>query len=249
MRWKRLKGKRRAVWAIVICTVLLIGAIELYFADYYPCGDEALRCLTSGEGVTVTENARWIAFDGPGTAAALAFYPGAKVAAEAYAPLMRRIAQLGVDACLLKPPRRIALLDIDGADRVVTEQPRERWYVGGHSLGGVAACMYAGRHPDRLSGVVLLAAYPTGKVPDALGLLSVRGSLDGVLNLSLYKKNRSNWPVNSREQVLKGGNHAGFGDYGPQKRDLSPTIPASEQWAETARLIAAFCLEGDASED
>jgi hypothetical protein len=40
--------------------------------------------------------------------------------------------------------------------------------------------------------------------------------------------------------VINGGNHAQFGNYGPQKGDGTATVSREEQQAETARLILDF---------
>ena len=52
----------------------------------------------------------------------------------------------------------------------------ERFYLVGHSLGGAAALVYAGRHPDRVAGLLLTGA--PGKVPAAQAEKIIR-SLEG----------------------------------------------------------------------
>ena len=39
---------------------------------------------------------------------------------------------------------------------------------------------------------------------------------------------------------IEGGNHAQFGNYGPQKGDLPATISAQDQQAQTVEAIANF---------
>ena len=39
---------------------------------------------------------------------------------------------------------------------------------------------------------------------------------------------------------IQGGNHAQFGNYGPQKGDLPATITAEEQQEQTALVIGEF---------
>ena len=45
---------------------------------------------------------------------------------------------------------------------------------------------------------------------------------------------------------IEGGNHAQFGNYGPQKGDLPATISAEEQQAQTVIAIEEFLGEADA---
>ena len=83
------------------------------------------------------------------------------------------------------------------------------------------------------NGVVLLAAYPIGPVEEPMLLLY--GSEDGVLNRERLSAAAEYGSV--EEHVLDGGNHAQFGNYGPQKGDGTPSITAEEQQDETVRLI------------
>ena len=47
-------------------------------------------------------------------------------------------------------------------------------------------------------------------------------------------------PKNTRRVVIKGGNHAGFGDYGIQAYDGERTISLEDQQSQTARHLVAF---------
>ena len=240
--------KHRKLWRVLlilaVCAGVVVIACTLYINDYYRAGDRALQILAVQDGdITISREKNWTAFDGPGEGVALAFYPGAKVEAAAYAPLMAEVARQGVDAFLLEPPLRLALLDIGAADRAMAIRPDARWFVGGHSMGGVAASFFAAMHPKSVAGVVLLASYPASGLSDEVRLLSICGDRDGVLNLANYEKSRPLWPKDSREHVIEGGNHAGFGDYGPQRGDGTADITPEEQQVQAAGLIAAFCLE------
>ena len=114
-----------------------------------------------------------------------------------------------------------------------------RWYIGGHSLGGAMAASYATSHAGELDGLVLLAAYSTQNLSNSgLAVLSVYGSEDGVLDMEKYEQYRSNLPADTVEVVIDGGCHAGFGRYGAQDGDGTPTISSNEQIARTAEEIA-----------
>ena len=128
-------------------------------------------------------------------------------------------------------PFRLAIFGLNAAERVMKEHASDRWYIGGHSLGGAMSAVFAEKHD--LDGVILLAAYPTGPVEEPILLL--RGSEDGVLNLDRISNASEFGDV--KEYVLDGGNHAQFGNYGPQKGDGVPAITAEEQQEETVRLI------------
>lgn len=66
------------------------------------------------------------------------------------------------------------------------------------------------------------------------------GLQDEVLNIHHYENSMSFMPDNFTEDVIEGGNHAQFGDYGKQKGDGEAEIPAKEQWDETVTAIVDF---------
>lgn len=73
-----------------------------------------------------------------------------------------------------------------------------------------------------------------------LRVYSTYGSKDGVLNREKYEADRTNLPQDTTETVIDGGCHAGFGSYGAQKSDGTPTISAKEQQRQTADALAAW---------
>ena len=199
--------------ALLLAAVIL--AWYLYTADCYRADGIALQAMTSDEIRIERSDYGWY-FDGP---------------SEAYAPLLSRLAENGIDVCLVKMPFRLAIFGLNAAERVMKEHASDRWYIGGHSLGGAMSAVFAEKHD--LDGVILLAAYPTGPVEEPILLL--HGSEDGVLNLDRVSSASEFGDV--KEYVLDGGNHAQFGNYGPQKGDGVPAITAEEQQEETVRLI------------
>ena len=152
-------------------------------------------------------------------------------------------------------PQRLAIFGIERATEVFTEklpdpsdytvwtQARERYghfYIGGHSLGGAMAANYAAKHPDKIEGLVLLAAYSSKPLPEDLSVLSVYGSEDGVLNRNKYEENKANLPADYQEIEIAGGNHAQFGNYGKQRGDGTASISAQEQQKATVDAILSF---------
>ena len=170
----------------------------------------------------------------------LIFYPGGKVAVEAYAPLMKSLAEEGITCVLLEMPLNLAVLDNDVAERIDEILPDvDRWYVGGHSLGGAMAASYAAEHVEEVEGLILLAAYSTKDLTNSgLDVISIYGSEDQVLNRQSYEENRKNLPDDAVEVIIEGGNHAQFGDYGVQEGDGTATIGGEEQLNQTTEKIA-----------
>lgn len=237
------KGKKRKIAAGILLLILvaMLSGSALYVNDYYHAEEFVTECITHPQGnVTVKEEKqKQIAFVPREPVAGLIFYPGGKVQYEAYAPLMEACAQRGILCVLVHMPGNLAVLDQNAADGIREQFPQiDRWYVGGHSLGGAMAASYAGKHADEFEGLVLLAAYATADLHETtLNVLSVYGSEDGVLNREKYQENRENLPTGFTELVIEGGCHAYFGSYGAQDGDGTPTISNQEQITQTADAI------------
>ncbi|MBQ6389852.1 MAG: alpha/beta hydrolase [Mogibacterium sp.] len=233
--------------------VILAGVIVVYFGTYYHADALAVETLHGTHDVSVAEITQegegvngWY-FDGPGTDSAMVFYPGAKVEASAYAPLMEKLSSNGIDCYLCDMPLNFALFGRHAAEtiRAGAMNSYEKWYIGGHSLGGVVAAMAADDAEEAggeaaWDGLVLLAAYPTEEL--STPTLSIFGTEDTVLNSGKYSKTKADglWPADFTEVVIRGGNHAQFGSYGEQKGDGISAINAEEQQKETADSISTW---------
>ena len=121
------------------------------------------------------------------------------------------------------------------------------WIVGGHSLGGVAACGYAGDAADKIEGVVLLASYPseTFRIDDKnLSVLSIYGTEDGLTTLDKIETSQQHLPERTRFVEIRGGNHTQFGWYGIndelQKGDNAASITRDEQHNQILKATVSF---------
>jgi len=242
---RRKMKKKPPMWAHVFIGIgtglLIFCAVGFgYLSIHYTAQDEALAVLSDHSGVSVSEIDGGYKIDSSGEKTAMIFYPGAKVDATAYLPLMQQIAESGIDCYLLKTPFRMPIFDKDAADRIIANNHYDTWLLSGHSMGGLIASSYAAEHADTVDGVVLLAAYPTKKLSDSLKLLSVYGTEDSVLEQDVYLHAKQYFPTDFTEKIIDGGNHAGFGNYGPQKGDGKATITAQDQQTQTAFAIRQF---------
>ena len=230
--------RRRLKWLIpVAALVLLAAAFLIYTGDYYHADGAAAAAFSSDGAVRVSRTDYGWFFDGPSDGRALVFYPGGKVEETAYAPLLRLFAENGMDVCLVSMPFRLAVFGMNKAADVMERYDYDRWYVGGHSLGGAMAAAYAAAHPERLDGLILLAAYPTKEIDGGLASVSVYGSEDRVLDLEKVAESRRYFTGPYSEYAIEGGNHAQFGSYGPQAGDGTASIAAEAQRAEAVRAV------------
>ncbi len=243
---KRIKVLIAILAAVIVITV---SAAVVYVNDCYRAQDVAAY-LESGGGVAVSgitnkylnEKYEAYLFDGPGETDALIFYPGAKVEETAYAPLMMAVAGGGVDCFLVKMPLHLAFFGANTADLIIadlslTEDGYERYWLAGHSLGGAMAANHAAELPGIYSGLFLLASYPTEDLSRAhIPVTFICGENDEVINRDKLEAGFVLAPDHEYVEI-KGGNHAFFGSYGPQKGDGEADISAEEQWSITAEEI------------
>ena len=103
-------------------------------------------------------------------------------------------------------------------------------------MGGAVAANYAASHGEDISGLILLAAYPTKTIAENVKVISVYGSKDEVINKDKLSKGRE-LAAHYCEFIIEGGNHAQFGNYGAQSGDGFADITAEKQQATTVNRI------------
>lgn len=245
----RRKGRIvRRVLAVVAVLLVVVGvAFGAYVSDYSRAGSVAQEVISAGAAagaeVRVDEGESFIAVGDSAAEYGIVFYPGGKVAPEAYVPLAAKLAQRGIFCVIQKMPFNLAVFNINAADSVIDAYPSVmHWWVGGHSLGGAMAASYAAGNASKVEGVALLAAYASDDLT-ALGLKVevVYGSNDGVVNREKLESCIALLPADSVLEIA-GGNHADFGDYGAQSGDNEAAISADDQQERAADAVAAAML-------
>ena len=235
--------KKIALSIIVVLILSLVGGTVYYINDYYRAEDVAVSLIsTPNTSVTVTEENGVFTFAPQNATKGVIFYPGGKVEAESYAPLMHSLAEKGVFTVLVTMPGNLAVLDMNAADGICEQYPEiENWYMAGHSLGGSMAASYIVKNPEDFDGIILLASYSTADLSNSdLKVLSIYGSNDGVLNLEKYSEHKPNLPSDFEEFIIDGGCHAYFGAYGEQEGDGKAKITREEQIEITVDEITKF---------
>ncbi len=228
----------------VLCVVAL-AAFLLWALNPSAPGPDALAALQSDATVKVVDTGDYIAFVPRGQTAptAFVFYPGGHVDYRAYSPILFRIAHKGYLVVLVRVKLCLAFFDIDAGLRAFDAFPEvQSWVAGGHSLGGVAAAMFAQRQP-KIAGLVFWASYPPNDKLKASGLrmLSIYGSEDGGLDDGAkIEQHKAFQPDDTIFVELAGANHGQFGDYGPQPGDNPATISSESQWLQSAQITSDF---------
>ena len=245
---KNIKGKRNKQTTITVALVtavllILVGFCTVYVNDYYRADMDAIVEFSADKDVLkkVLED-NTIVYETEDVNAGLIFYPGGKVEYTAYEPLMKSLASEGIMCVLMKMPFNLAVFDVNAADGVQELYPDiEKWYIGGHSLGGSMAAAYLKENVNDFEGMILLGSYSTADLSEGdLEVLSIYGSEDRVLNPEKYLENKANLPSDFTEIIIDGGCHAYFGMYGAQEGDGVPAISNEEQIERTAREVVDF---------
>ncbi|GAA5529728.1 alpha/beta fold hydrolase [Herpetosiphon gulosus] len=234
-----MKLIKRLALGLVLLLIIGIAGFVLWASNPAAAMPTASEALVSDQTVTVSE-ADWLIFE-PSTTptTGLIFYPGARVAPAAYAPLAHELAKAGYLVVIVPMPLNMAIFGSNRADAVLAAYPQiAHWALGGHSLGGAMAAKYTYDHPDTIDGLILLAAYPTASNSLAereLASSMIYASNDGLATLADIEAARPLMPSTTRWVEIQGGNHAQFGWYGEQSGDLPATISHAEQQQQTVQ--------------
>lgn len=243
------KPKRKIwKWALIslsaLVVVLVVGVTIAYQVMKYEPLAEAKQAMKSDSTVTIRSEKNAYRFDpadGNVIQPSVIFYPGGLVDAESYAPLARKLAEVGHRVYIVEMPFDLAIFGQNRANELIAKDSEDIYVIGGHSLGGVFAARYAASNTDKISGVFFLGSYADegGSLRDSsLNVLQITASKDAVLNWSAWEESKSNLPTDTTEYVsIDGGNHGQFGTYGMQKGDNIADISPEQQLEEVSSAI------------
>jgi hypothetical protein len=236
---------------IVILLILAMGGFLAWASGASGPMPEAVQALESTSTVQV-ETEPWLIFKpvGQEPTTGYIFYPGGKVDPRSYAPMAQAIAEQGYLVVIPPMPLNLAVLSPGEAADVIAAYPGiDTWVIGGHSLGGSMAANYAKKNPDQISGLVLLASYPASSddlSQSDLMVLSMYGTNDLVADYEKIEASKALLPADTQYIPIEGGNHAGFGWYGPQAGDGEATISREEQQDQVVQATVDFLKEVEA---
>ncbi len=215
----------------------------------HPSLPEALDALESSDDVTV-ETVEVDSWDGlspaepddniyyvfvpKGTVPRDAFiiFPGGNCDPKAYAPAAHAIAAKRYLTVIVPMPNCVAMGGRRRADKIIEDfEEIENWVIGGHSIGGTAACIYADNHSN-IDGVVIWASLSPGGLEDTdMKVLTVYGSRDGRVGPEDVLANAGALPADTIFKEIEGGNHTQFGYF-----DTTPDLYMTEDNAATITL-------------
>lgn len=245
---KQHKKLKITLWTIAAVVILLIAGSFAYVSlNTYEPLDTAQAAMKSTEQVEVIDKDQWIEFQpAQPSGVSVIFYQGAFVEEESYAPLAQKLAEGGHPVYLMKMPVNLAVAGGNLASKVMEAYPDQTFVIGGHSLGGAMAARFTAAHSDSVAGLFLLGAYADekGSIADtSLPVISIIGDKDQVVNRENVAKGKEFLPASTIYYSLPGGNHAQYGDYGPQKGDGTAEITLDEQLKLTSDSLLSWMAQ------
>jgi len=205
--------------------------------------------LRSSDEVTVLDRPTSLQFlpKSSNRQAALVFFCGSGIAAQAYAPLLKPISEAGFPVTVIKLPYRFAPFEahkreaINRARQQMSQQPKGvHWVASGHSLGGALAARLTHSNEDAIAALVLIGTtHP--KETDLSNLTvpvtKVYATHDGIAPIDRVMANRVLLPNHTDWVDIDGGNHSQFGHYGHQLLDGDATVNRDAQQAQTRAAL------------
>lgn len=216
---------KKAILAILILIILsLVGFWGYVEISTYPAEAEYLALIMSDDRVTISEEQNHFVITPASLdpdAFPVIFYPGGLVAPEAYLYKMgMTAARQEAIVYIIKAPFNAAIFNVKAAEKIIERYNLDQVWIGGHSLGGIAACRYAVVNQESIYGLFLFGSYCDQTIIDFEGpIVSVIGLQDLIINRENYDAAKSQLPSGATVFEIEGLNHSAFGSYGLQDGD------------------------------
>lgn len=188
------------------------------------------------------------------------FFPGALVNHTAYAFIASKLSDRGIVVAVmsLEPTRfntnvesnkkkaLTAMYEVLSTSDITVDE----WVISGHSAGAMVAMTLAAEMKPGITKMLLcgVGSNEFGELSfrnDRIQALVINGSEDNLVNgLSEKQKTafRDTFPPSTSFVTIEGGNHSGFGHYGPQSMDGTRTITLDEQQDIFVHNAAEFLI-------
>lgn len=228
-----------------VLVAAVVGIVIWSQVGVYAAEPEPLAAVRADPGIHLTDDSAAIVMtpaEARPSGDGLVYIPGAKVDPWAYAStLSGLVTETGMTVVITKPWLNLAFFDLRPLTAFTDLAPEVgTWLVGGHSLGGVRACMMAAD----ADGLALFASYCSTDLSDSgLPVLSLSGSEDGLSTPEKIADARDLLPDDAVFIEIPGAAHSSFGAYGPQAGDGTPTISLEDMTAQITDDVGAFARD------
>jgi len=249
------KPMRSTLYSVIL-TILI--AILIFSCSYLPSDEDLANTIIYHE----TPDYISLSTNNEQDNIGFMFLPGGLVDPHAYLTLMERVVSDSINVIILKYSANLAILELSKYKKFISEFPGiDSWYIGGHSLGGIAALSAVNDDPTLFDGLILLGSYPSEgfAIPDwEKQVLSIYAENDQLSTVEDVTAAVSYLPparfISDIDQLdtlnanipgtlyycILGGNHSQFGDYGFQNGDGAAEISVEEQHEEIHSAIIKY---------
>ncbi|WP_163930563.1 alpha/beta hydrolase [Paraferrimonas sp. SM1919] len=234
---------KKILLSLIGLVVLMVAAVAAYMSVPFPYQEQVGHsAYQSSDRVQVIHNDFISFIPDDQTSTGVIFYPGGKTHVDTFAPVMRQLTESDVATFMVPMPLNTAFLGINKADEVMAANPQiSRWYLIGHSLGGVAAAQYAKENSHKLVGLILWAAYPASDISYIdLPVLSIAASHDLQSTQAKVANNMKYLPDNSHFSEIQRGNHWQYGYFDDSQNQQQDLISRQEQIRQVVELTSQF---------
>jgi dienelactone hydrolase len=247
--------RSKGIWKVgLLLLVAVLGFVGIQWITHErPILAEAAHALESDGLVTVTQSP-WLTFtptEGDPNIGFI-FYPGGRIAHEAYASLMRALATEGYLAIVPHMPLNIAAFRPNIADEIIAVYPNiDRWVISGHSVGGAMAAQYTYAHSESIDGLVIWASYPPDKadLSDlALPVTLIYGGRETGVTDDAVAERQHLLPADTVYVRIEGGDHHQFGSYEINPKDDLAAISRDAQHEQIIQATLAVLETVSAAE-
>jgi pimeloyl-ACP methyl ester carboxylesterase len=215
----------KALTAVLIVLAIGLAAFWLYVqVRTYPAEAEYLELIMTDQRITFGDEGNYFMIAPAKRRPAMPpiiYYPGGLVAPEAYLYKMGMVAiELGAEVYIIKAPFNAAIFNSGAAGKIMESRDLSQAWVGGHSLGGIAACRFASSNSENIYGLFLFGSYCDQDISNTgKPVVVLWGRQDFIINRENFEKAKANLPSGSTILEIEGMNHSDFGNYGLQKGD------------------------------
>lgn len=247
-RDRRLTRRRIRLAGLAALGLFVVGIASFlaWAASPMPPEPGPLDAARTDPSFTLTESADGVVLapdDPNGTG--LVYLAGARVDPAAYAHKLSGLADAGVTVVIARPTLNFAIFELRPLttfEGLAADSGVSRWYVGGHSLGGVRACQYAADAPaGSIAGVILFGSYCAADLSrSGLSVLTLSATRDGLSTPAKIAAAAHLLPGDAQLVSLPGADHAQFGDYGAQPGDNPATASDAQAEREITAAVLAF---------
>ena len=231
---KKRKKKRWLIVAAVVLVVLLVAAFI-----YTPALPEVAKIANQMKNVDGD-----LYFYGESDVGFI-IYPGAKADERSYAYIAQQLNKEGHTVIIPNIPLHMAVYGPEQGLAIMEDNPQiEKWFLIGHSLGGLPISQIAAEQPEKLEGVAFVASLMILDLSNTdISAIRITAEHDGVMPDKMMESNLNYLPENSVSVMIEGANHNQFGAYWHPGFDGTATITWKEQQDQMVALILDFFHE------